>query len=528
MSDSERGRFVISDVSCGRRVRNTGVSRRRQRSRARQAFLACEALESRVVLTISALSTTLLGSLSYVGVVTSPVTAETLPILPILPILPGAPPPTGSEASATVGSAWSKLRADVQKLRAELESLAAKSGVTIADLQNLTNDSQAISLAGFHFGVRSLNSAISELAMAVAGGTSTTQAQADFTALFNNSNVSTSTITTTFNDLVQTIQDSTVTTTDLSTVAADEAAIQADISRLPIVWRPGPEPWIDQVGAAPDGVTVADIGVSPSPPVFTPPIIVRPPIGVEPPIIVSPFGNTSLLGALSSVGVVTSPVVVAPRPLVPSPLTPTTPGGNSQLQADLQKLQAELRSLAAKSGLTIADLQSLVVDSQAIHRAGFSFDSQSLNQAISELATAVAGGMSTTQAQTDFSALFNGSSVSTTTINTTFSDLIKAIQDSKVLPGDLTAVAADRAAIQADLNNLHPGNGDGAGSGSGGTGSGGTSSGGTTTGGTTGTGSTRRGGRHKAHVVKHKLHHAVHIKVAKLAQPKKHGHPKKH
>ena len=139
---------------------------------------------------------------------------------------------------ARATSTWTQLRSDLQALRVELQSLAQKSGVTVADLQNLTNDSQAIAGAGFHFGVKNLNSAINELATAIAGGTSTSQAQTDFTALFSNSSVSTTTITTTFNDLVQTIQDSTVTTTDLSTVAADEAAIQADLGKLPIPFLP--------------------------------------------------------------------------------------------------------------------------------------------------------------------------------------------------------------------------------------------------------------------------------------------------
>jgi hypothetical protein len=212
-----------------------------------------------------------------------------------------------------------------------------------------------------------------------------------------------------------------------------------------------------------------------------------------------------------------------PRPLVPTPLAPVTVGAYSQLQADEQKLQLELQSLAAKSGLSISDLQHLVSDSQAINQAGFFFDFQSLTRTISVLATAVAGGTSTTQAQADFTALFNGSKVSTTTINNTFSDLTKAIQDSKVLPADLTAVAADQAAIQADIKNLYPGKGDGSGSGSGGTGTGGT----TGSGGTTGTGATGNTG-HKKHVIKHKLHHALKVKAAKLAHARKLGRLKNH
>src|SRR5262249_49541032 len=162
-------------------------------------------------------------------------------------------------------------------------------------------------------------------------------------------------------------------------------------------------------------------------------------------------------------GVVTSPVTILPRPLFLLPLTSSPVGGDSQLQIDEQKLQMELKSLAAKSGVTIADLQNLAADSQTINQAGFHFDGHSLNKVISELATAVAGGASTSQAQTDFTALFSGSHVPATMIDKAFSDLTKAIQDSKVVPDDLTTVAADQAAIQADLKNMNPGNGDGTG-----------------------------------------------------------------
>jgi hypothetical protein len=535
MSNSQRTRVFVPKDYCNARARSTTAFHRPKKSRARYALPACEALEGRVVLTNFLLNSSLLGSLSYVGVVTSPVISATVPTLPpipvpptpTLPILPVSPTPVPPVPFSGAGSAWSKLRSDLQTLRVELQSLAQKSGVTIADLQSLTTDSQAIAAGGFHFGVKSLNSVISELATAVAGGASTSQAQTDFTALFNGSSVATTTITTTFNDLVQTIHDSAVSTTDLSTIAADEAAIQPDLSKLPIRWLPEPELWLDQVGGTPDSLTLANVVVSPPSPMLSPPISVLPPIIVQPPIIISPFGNTSLLGGLSSVGVVTSPVVVSPWRLILPPVTATATaaatGPFSQLQADEQKLQTELQSLAAKSGLTIADLQNLVGDSRAINQAGFSFDIQSLNKTISELATAVVGGTSTSQAQTDFTALFNGSSVSTSTINSTFSDLTKAIRDSKVLPGDLTTVAADQAAIQADLKNLYPGKGDGAGAGSGGTGSGGTSSGGTT-----GTGSTGTSGGQKHHVVRHKLHHPRYIKTPKLVHAKRIARLKKH
>ncbi len=62
-----------------------------------------------------------------------------------------------------------------------------------------------------------------------------------------------------------------------------------------------------------------------------------------------------------------------------------------------------------------------------------------------------------------------------------------------MVPNDLTTVAADQAAIQADLKNLFPGKGSGTG---GGTGTGTTGTGTSTTGtgtGTTGTGTTGTG-----------------------------------
>ncbi len=432
-------------------------SRHRKNKNSRRSAFACEPLENRVVLTYAG-STTLLGSLSYVGVVTSPQVSVSIPVLPILPVLPT---PFWSPASTATVPTWSKLRTDLQTLRTELESLAGKSGVTIADLESLAVDSQAIAQTGFHFGVKSLNSVISELANAVAGGTSTSQAQTDFNALFSGSSVSTATINQTFTDLVQTIKDSAVTTTDLSTVATDEAAIQSDLPKLPIAWYPGIEPWLDGVGIAPAALAVGPSAVTPvavadpgtalpspglgvlaitiSPPVAVAPIIDPLSITVPPPYIISPFGGASLLGALSSVGVVTSPVVVnSPITVLPpvtsiaaSAVSPIASGPFSKLQTDVKALETELQSLAAKSGLSIADLENLVSDGQAFNQAGFYFNVQSLNKVVSQLATAVAAGSAAgqAQAQTDFTALFSNSSVSSASITTAFNDLVKAVQD---------------------------------------------------------------------------------------------------
>jgi hypothetical protein len=196
----------------------------------------------------------------------------------------------------------------------------------------------------------------------------------------------------------------------------------------------------------------------------------------------------SLAGSLDYVGVVTSPVVVVTSPISTPGTTP-----QSKLSADLQALQTELESLAAKSGVTIADLQSLALDGQSIATAGFRLNSKTLNPVISELATAIAGGASTMPAQTAFTALFSSSKVSSSVITATFNDLVTTIQDSKVTTADLTTVAADEAAIQTDLGNLHTGSGSGSGGGTTGSGSTGSTGSGSTGSGSTGTGSTGTG-----------------------------------
>jgi hypothetical protein len=509
---------------------------RRTPSRSRRSALACEALEPRLVLTYAGPSS-LLGSLSYVGVVTTPIETRSLQILPPMPPTPAnAIAPVSSTVGA--GMMWTKLRADLQALETELQTLAAKSGVTIADLQNLTNDSQAIAHAGLYFQASTLNPVVSELATAVAGQTDTSQAHSDFTGLFSSSSVSSMTVTNTFLDLVKAIQDSAVTTTDLSTVAADEAAIQSDLPKIPSPIIPVGEAWLDQVGSAPATLSLASAVTSPMPALASPVLPV-----VPQPIIVSPFGGLSLLGALSSVGVITSPVFLPPNIVLPEPIsvppmqtaaaaltvlpsTPTTSSGAwAQLQADVQKLHTELQSLAEKSGLTITDEQNLTNDAHAIAQAGFRFKASTLHPVISELAMAVGGMTSTSRAQTDFAALFGGSSVSATTITNTFNDLVTAIQHSAVLTTDLSTVAADKAAIQTDLKNLFPGKTGGSGTGGGG------STTGTRTIGSTGSGSTVSfGGQTKNRGHRHKPHHPAHVpvKAAKVKHAAKvaHAHAK--
>ncbi|MGO9469430.1 MAG: hypothetical protein ACLQIB_47045 [Isosphaeraceae bacterium] len=452
LSASLRRLFSGQDATTGRR------DRRRRRSRAGLDVQGPETLEGRVVPAAWAWGGgSLVGTLSGVGVVTGPVVPG-----PVLPIPRGMTP-----ASATV---ISQLQTDWKALVTELQGLAAKSGVTVADLESLALDSQAIGQAGFHFTASSLHTVISELATAVAGGASTSQAQSDWSALFTSSSVSNTVVTNTFNDLVTVIQDSHVTTTDLTTVAGDEAAIQTDLSNLGKHLVPasvagmGPAPLLATDPLPSLAVTLPNLPASTvaavqsivnSLPVVSQPLILSPGISS-----ILPWG-VNLLGSLTHVGAVTGPVVAPQQPLPAS----TQSTKFQQLITDEQALRTELQSLAAKSGVTVAELQSLALDSQSISQAGAHVSSSALSTVISELATAVAGGASTSQALSDWTALFSSTSVSTTVVTNTFNDLAAAIGSSKVTTTDLTTVANDEAAIQTDLKNLASSKGGGTGSG---------------------------------------------------------------
>jgi hypothetical protein len=289
---------------------------------------------------------------------------------------------------------------------------------------------------------------VSELVTAVASGAATTQAQTDFNALFSGSNVAQATIDKTFNDLVQTIQDSKITSADLSAVAADQAAVQSDLNNLPGGGR----------GFGGYQTLLAGSGSL----------------------------NSNLATSLSSAGVATLPAQAGGTQGLYAPSTASQNSQLTQLNTDIQKLQTENQTLAAKSLVTVSDLTDLVTDSQTIAGAGLRLDPQSLDKVVNELVTAVAAGTDTTQAQTDFNALFTGSNVAQTSIDKTFNDLVQTIQDSKVTAADLTTLAADQAAIQTDRTNLQNGSGTSVTNSTGSAGSGTSGSSGTTssTGGT--------------------------------------------
>ncbi|WP_422928186.1 hypothetical protein [Singulisphaera sp. PoT] len=317
-----------------------------------------------------------------------------------------APPwggPGGPGAWSGPNSHQGSHDADVSKLQSDLQALATKSNVTLADINNLYQDSQAISQAGFQFDPDSLHAATYQLATAVAGGGDTTQAQTDFAAQFSGSDVSQSVIDKTTTDVVQAIKASNITAADLADLAADQEAIDFELAGL----TDGPE--------AGNGHDLAN----------------------------------RLLSSLSNLGVATS----ARAASTANP--PAGPGGAvdsrvAQLSTDVQKLQSDMQGLLAKSGVTVADLSNLESDALTIEKSAPGPLAQDLPQVVSELATAVASGADTTQAKADFQGLFDGANVPDSVLEKAFEDVIRTIEDSKISSSDLDLIAADRAAIASD------------------------------------------------------------------------------
>ena len=347
----------------------------------RLAAISCERLEGRVVLSgmghglgfpggPAAELGGLVGGLSSVGVVTG----------------------GGLGRGGFHGTTSTQLDTDLAKLQADLQALAAKSSVTVADLSALAADDAAIRTAGLHLDSTALRNAITKLATAVASGSDTTDARADFQALFTGSTVDQTTIVKAFTDLVQTITDSHVTVVDIQTISADRSAVQND------------------------SLTGFSHG-----------------------------GDGSLIGSLTNLGILSG--------RDPGGLGPhgRGMGASTTLNTDLTKLRTDLQTLAAKSGVTTADLTALAADAQAIAQTGTRPDATALNNAVTALVTAVVNGTDTTDAKAALTSVLSAASVSQETIDKTIADIVQTTDDSNVTAADLQLIATDRAAVQNDL-----------------------------------------------------------------------------
>lgn len=132
------------------------------------------------------------------------------------------------------------LTAHLQQLQADTNAILAGSTVTDAQRLALRTDLRSIAQAGLRVDKSALSSVVDSLRTTLADGTydsdaSVAQANRDaFNALFSGSSVDQTRIDQTCTDLVAIARNRNNSTDELSTLSADRAAIQADLTRLGI------------------------------------------------------------------------------------------------------------------------------------------------------------------------------------------------------------------------------------------------------------------------------------------------------
>ena len=394
----DTARVILGSVGYDRKSSRRGQPRRRRRPLAG----VCETLEPRLALsaTPSFFPTTYLPGgqfaavLTGIGIMTDSVQVTTAP---------------AGTYSPQVGTAWDAIGN-------EFASLAGKSGVTIADLSNLAADLTAIDPGWSAINYQGIWPVVDELATAVTAGTSTAQAEADWNTVFAPSGAAQPVINRFFADFVQTIQDSHITSADLATLASDEMAFIQDVDT-----QPG-DSTTNQQQFTGEGLYDQGYGYM---------------------VTTSQLGG-GIASNLSNFGVLTDYSPVGLQQL-----------GGLQLGAgsDQNTLAVEFNALAEKSGLTVADLNRLSSDDQAVSQLpwnGVGVDSDAEQTAIGQLVIAVATGTSTSQAQTDFRDSF-AANAPAALLTQTLNDVMEAVDDSHVTPADLSTVASDEAAVYADM-----------------------------------------------------------------------------
>ncbi len=141
-------------------------------------------------------------------------------------------------------------------------------------------------------------------------------------------------------------------------------------------------------------------------------------------------------------------------PAPPGSPPPPPAGSNTQLAKNEQKLNTDVSTFLKQSSVTTAELTALGADDQAIVAAKVKLDPKALTAAESDLANAIANGTYSTKTaalQAEFAALFTGLTMTKTAIAKAFGDVVAILQSSHVTTTYLKTVAADQAAIQADL-----------------------------------------------------------------------------
>ena len=137
----------------------------------------------------------------------------------------------GSQAPAAPNP---KVAADFQKLQTDMHAIFAKSQVTVADMVAMGDDLKAIDKAATsapsQATIQALQTDVNSLQGALPTSAQQTQLASDFTALVQSRGVTDTTlINKTINDAETILTASGLTSTDVSTIAADHKQIQTDL-----------------------------------------------------------------------------------------------------------------------------------------------------------------------------------------------------------------------------------------------------------------------------------------------------------
>jgi hypothetical protein len=140
---------------------------------------------------------------------------------------------TPAQAGSTTSSSEA-LKADLEKLRTDLQAIAAKSQVTVAELTAVKGDFEKVSAAATSppdsTKLVTLTSDITSLNGQLPTAAQATQLSNDYTAVLQSQGITDqSLVTQTISDIGAVVTSANITSTDVSTIATDEAAIKNDL-----------------------------------------------------------------------------------------------------------------------------------------------------------------------------------------------------------------------------------------------------------------------------------------------------------
>ncbi|MDX2036750.1 MAG: hypothetical protein SFX72_08865 [Isosphaeraceae bacterium] len=299
-----------------------------------------------------------------------------------------------------------ELSADIEKLRTDLQTLASRSSVTISDLASLREIDRSIVEAGLGLDETRLDAAVESLARAIAGGMDPASAEAELRSVLIDGGMTEDAAGVALSAVSAVIRKSNVSVADLDLIEADRAAVKEELDKL----------------SAEQGFGDRQLG------------------------------GGLLLGSLAKLGVLGRPVGSPGLGRFGGRRGPKiAPIGDSELIQAIQKLQTDLSAIASKSEVTSSQIAQLRDDGLDLTADGFRPDRERLDAAIESLARAIAAGEETSNAEAQYRAVFEGSTVSTEVVEAGLANLTAVIADSNVTTSDLDTIAADRAAIEAAL-----------------------------------------------------------------------------